>query len=149
MSRPNKILVAYNGTPHSKQALEWAIDLSRNSNGSVVVVNVFDPVHLMKIYDSEGGNVKMMRDAIKETEESEREMLEEAKAYCASRGVHVKTEHLHGNTAQTIVKYAKDEQIDLIIAGTKGHGELEEMLLGSVTRNLVLLAHVPVLVVKN
>ena len=39
--------------------------------------------------------------------------------------------------------------MELIIAGTKGHGALEELLMGSVTRNLVSLAHIPVLVVKE
>lgn len=39
--------------------------------------------------------------------------------------------------------------IDLIVTGTKGHGALAELLMGSVTRNLISLAHVPVLVVKD
>ena len=37
----------------------------------------------------------------------------------------------------------------MIVTGTKGHGALEEMLMGSVTRNLVSLSHIPVLVVKD
>jgi nucleotide-binding universal stress UspA family protein len=35
------------------------------------------------------------------------------------------------------------------VVGTKGHGVLEELLMGSVTRNLISLAHIPVLVVKD
>ena len=76
-------------------------------------------------------------------------MIEEAKVYCENRAVNVKVELLHGNIAQTIINYAKEHQMELIIAGTKGHGALEELLMGSVTRNLVSLAHIPVLVVKE
>ena len=36
MSRLNKILVAYDGSPHSKEALNWAIDLSLLSGAQVL-----------------------------------------------------------------------------------------------------------------
>jgi len=151
MARPNKILVAYDGSPQSKQALEWALDLSRSSNGSVVVVFVSEPIHMssMVMYNIEGGSEKWVAETIKEVQTRELKTLDEAKTYCASRGVDVKTELLHGNIAESIIKYAKQEHVDLIVAGTKGHGALEELLMGSVTRNLVSLAHTPVLVVKD
>ena len=149
MTRPNKILVAFDGSPHSKQALEWAIDLSRNSNGSVVVVYVFEPINIMSIYDAQGGSDMTMREAVKELKEKGLETLAEAKTICVRRGIEVKTELLQGNVAETIIKYAKKEQIDLIVAGTKGRGEVEGLLMGSVTRSLVSLANIPVLVVKD
>jgi nucleotide-binding universal stress UspA family protein len=149
MTRPNKILVAFDGSPHSKQALEWAIDLSRNSKGSVVVVYVFEPINIMSIYDAKGGSDMTMKEAVKELKERGQETLEEAKTICVRRGAEVKTELLQGNIAETIIQYAKKEQIDLIIAGTKGRGEVEGLLMGSVTRSLVSLAHIPVLVVKD
>ena len=42
MSRMKKILVAYDGSPHSKQALNWAIDLSLLSGAQVLAVKVFE-----------------------------------------------------------------------------------------------------------
>ena len=90
-----------------------------------------------------------LEEGIKEAEDKDRNTLEEAKIYCENRAVNVKTELLYGNIAETIIKYARTEQVDLIIVGTKGHGVLEELLMGSVTRNLVSLAHIPVLVVKD
>lgn len=149
MERPNKILVAFDGSPQSKKALEWSLDLSQDSNGAVIAVYVSEPVHLTSIYGIENGSVELMMDTIKETEINDRKTLEEAKAFCVNRGRDVKTELLHGNIAQAIIKYAKEEQVDLIVTGTKGHGALGELLLGSVTRNLVSLAHIPVLVVKD
>lgn len=149
MARPNKFLVAFDGSPHSKQALEWAIDLSRSTNGSFVVVYVFEPLNIMSIYDAKGGSDKTMRDAVEELKEKGQETLEEAKAICAKHGISVQTELLRGNIAESIIKYAREQQIDLIIAGTKGRGEIEELLMGSVTRNLVSLSRIPVLVVKD
>ena len=76
-------------------------------------------------------------------------LMDEAVATGQNRGVKVTVEHLQGNIAQEILNYAKQGNYDMIVTGTKGHGALEEMLMGSVTRNLVSLFHIPVLVVKD
>ena len=76
-------------------------------------------------------------------------MLDEAVSIGKSRGVTVTGESLHGNIAEQIISYAREHGFDLIVVGTKGHGVLEELLMGSVTRNLISLAHIPVLVVKD
>ena len=153
MARPKKILVAFDGSPHSKQALDWAIELSQLARGTVIVAYVSEPVHFTSMYGGEGGSdlgkTKIVQEMLAEMEAKERRMIEEAKVYCENRAVNVKVELLHGNIAQSIINYAKEQQADLIIAGTKGHGALEELLMGSVTRNLVSLSHTPVLVVKD
>jgi nucleotide-binding universal stress UspA family protein len=50
--------------------------------------------------------------------------------------------------AAEIVDYAEQENIDLIIIGTKGRSRLKKMLLGSVALGVVTYAHCPVMVVK-
>jgi nucleotide-binding universal stress UspA family protein len=47
-----------------------------------------------------------------------------------------------------IVDYAEQENIDLIVAGTKGRSGFTKLLLGSVASKVVTYAHCPVLVVK-
>lgn len=51
--------------------------------------------------------------------------------------------------AMTIVQYAKDMDIDLIVMGTHGRGPLAHMLMGSVAERVVRLAGCPVLVVRQ
>ena len=48
-----------------------------------------------------------------------------------------------------IVRYAQDEQIDLIVLGTHGRGPLGHMLLGSVAEKVVRKAPCPVLTVRH
>lgn len=48
----------------------------------------------------------------------------------------------------TIVDYAEQENIDLIVVGTKGRSGFTKLLLGSVASKVVTYAHCPVLVVK-
>ena len=153
MARPKKILVAFDGSPHSKHALNWAIELSQLARGTITVVYVSEPMIFTSMYGGEGGGeigkTKIVQEMLAEMEAKDKRMIEEAKVYCENRAVNVKVELLHGNIAQSIINFAKEQQADLIIAGTKGHGALEELLMGSVTRNLVSLSHTPVLVVKD
>jgi len=147
MTKLKKILVAYDGSSHSKEALNWAIDLSLLSGAEVAAVKVFElGVTLDAMGEADGTTFQETLEAIRR---NDRGLLDEAAATGQNRGVKVTGEILEGNPAGEIISYAKKNNFDLIIAGTKGHGALDELLMGSVTRNLVSLAHVPVLVVKD
>ncbi len=47
-----------------------------------------------------------------------------------------------------IANYAEEENIDLIVIGTRGRSGFKKLLLGSVASKVVTYAHCPVLVVK-
>lgn len=52
-----------------------------------------------------------------------------------------------GYPIEQILKYVKDNKIDLIVVGTQGHTGLSHLLLGSVAEKIVRLATCPVLTV--
>jgi nucleotide-binding universal stress UspA family protein len=54
---------------------------------------------------------------------------------------------LTGDAAEELIAYARDGQADLLVMGSRGHGRLVGLLLGSVVQKLVGLAPCPVLVV--
>ena len=146
MSLIRKILVAYDGSPHSKEALNWAIDLSLMSQAQIMAVKVIEGNQLFMAAET-GGN--RFLEALEEMRREDARLMEEAAAIGASRGVAVTGEVLQGNVAAEIIAFATRNNIDMIVTGTKGHGALAELLMGSVTRNLISLAHIPVLVVKD
>jgi nucleotide-binding universal stress UspA family protein len=47
-----------------------------------------------------------------------------------------------------IVDYAENNNIDLIVIGTRGRSGVRRLLLGSVASGVVTYAHCPVLVIK-
>ena len=53
-----------------------------------------------------------------------------------------------GHPVDEIVKIAKEQNFDLIIMGTHGHGELEELMVGSTASGVILKSKVPVLVAR-
>lgn len=145
MQQLKKILVAYDGSTHSKKALNWAIDLSLMSGAEVLAVMVFGE---SSIFDTAEPGASVLV-ALEEIRRDDQRMIDEAVAVGKNRGVCVKGEILEGDVAGEILTYAEQHQVDMIIAGAKGYGQLEELLIGSVTRKLVSLAHVPVVVVKD
>jgi len=54
-----------------------------------------------------------------------------------------------GSPFYEIVRYATEQQIDLIVIGTHGRGPLAHMLLGSVAEKVVRKAPCPVLTVRH
>jgi nucleotide-binding universal stress UspA family protein len=149
MSRPTKILVAYDGSAQSMKALDWAIDLSVLSNAPVIAVKVVEPMETGQIYALyETGYVEALNEWVTEMRQKNEKFMQDVAERGRKSGIEIKTELLHGNIAGVIIDYAKQNGVDLIVAGTTGHGILGEILIGSVTHNLLSLSHIPVFVVK-
>lgn len=54
-----------------------------------------------------------------------------------------------GSPASSIVTYADEHDIDLIVMGTQGHGAIEKMWIGSVTEKVMRKASCPVLTLRR
>ncbi|MEN2994902.1 MAG: universal stress protein, partial [Thermodesulfovibrio sp.] len=74
--------------------------------------------------------------------------LKKAEDILKEKGVRGQTVILEGNPADVIVDYAKDNNIDLIVIGTKGKDATERTLFGSVSQKVTAHAGCSVLVVK-
>ena len=51
-------------------------------------------------------------------------------------------------TVDSILDYAEEKDIDLIVVGTRGHSGIKKLLLGSTASGIVTYASCPVTVVK-
>src|SRR6185436_7045217 len=68
----------------------------------------------------------------------------------AGYDTHVHVEKtVSGQPAHLIAERAKQSGADLILTGTRGHGPIAGLLLGSVTARLLVVAPCPVLVVPS
>ncbi|GGA52332.1 universal stress protein [Paenibacillus physcomitrellae] len=140
----NKILVAYDGSKASNKALDKAIELAKLSQTELTVIHVYD---FPRFYVAEGFapvpasvNEDFYELATRTSDEAERRLKE--------AGVSGKVEMLQGPAAEGILEYAKDNDHDVIILGSRGLGSIREFVLGSVSHNVVQHAQIPVLVVK-
>jgi len=81
----------------------------------------------------------------REAEEKLKRLAEELKADC----VDVKVLVEYGNPVKLILKTAEEESVSVIVIGSHGRSNFEEVLLGSVSEGVIRKAKIPVLVVKR
>jgi nucleotide-binding universal stress UspA family protein len=77
------------------------------------------------------------------------ETVEAACGRLRQRGVEAVGSVQRGRQASVIVERARSTAADLIVAGSRGHGTIESMLLGSVSAEVIDRAEVPVLVARG
>jgi nucleotide-binding universal stress UspA family protein len=142
-----RILVAVDGSDNALAALELAVRLQKQGNSDLLLLCVYRHYSLLE------ASMSMVRPAEPENlEESMREyaggVVERAKAFAAEKGGEaVRGFVKSGPPARTIVGFAKEHEADLIVIGSRGLGDVEGFLLGSVSHKVVGLAESPVLVV--
>ncbi len=140
------IVVAYDGSKHSKKALDWASKFATAAQATVHIVMVLVPSSLLVGVDYAGISFSEELKDLAEKEISEK--LAEAQAFCEEKKLQVTTKTLFGNIVDEILQYVHSSKADMVICGTRGLGGFEGLLVGSVAHKLVTYLPVPVMVVK-
>ena len=142
------ILIPFDGSPNAEKALLKALDLARHFQGaSVTILTVYRhhsmlEASLSMVRPDDPGNLDdIMRSHAKEVAEYGKKLAHEA-GHTKARAF-VKS----GPTSRTIVNFAKEHDMDLIVIGSRGMGSVEGYLLGSVSHKVTGISQVPVLVV--
>ncbi|MEX2416751.1 MAG: universal stress protein [Paenibacillaceae bacterium] len=135
------ILIAADGSAHSLRAADHAMKLATyDPETLVVIVYALDSDHVK-------ADVLHHWNALDRTDIRKKRVIDvEAKAVKA--GVKFVTKILHGEPGPVIVKYANENNVDLIVLGSRGLNALQEFVLGSVSHKVAKRAHCPVMIVK-
>jgi nucleotide-binding universal stress UspA family protein len=148
-----KFLVAADGSREADDALAYAIEIADAVDASVTVAYAVDP----SVYDEGGSDPiatlsdadeRLVVESVEDAEEHGLDVLEEAAESAADRGRDVETELLYGDPVETLTDFADDEGFDAIYIGHRGRSERTGLLLGSVAKDVVERATVPVTVVR-
>lgn len=143
------ILVATDGSEQAKNALKHAALYAQNWGASLTVLSVVPPPTPMIL-----GDIQFNRDFSLDLEKAltayHLGVLEEAKQTLRSKfpDISETTQLKKGNVALRIVEASEDEDVDLVVVGSRGHSGLSSLLLGSVSNYVVNHCKKPVLVVK-
>jgi nucleotide-binding universal stress UspA family protein len=84
-----------------------------------------------------------------ELQETGRSFLNLCQRPLADAGLTSETEMRAGRPAEEIVAFAEEGLFDLLIIGSRGHSKLGNVILGSVSQEVVRAAKCPVLVVRD
>lgn len=134
-----RILLAIDGSAHSKRAAEVAGELSAGLDVPVDVVNVVSDTRFVN-EGSIGEYARIEKIAI-----SHRELLQSlgadlvvhaASTVKDSGGTVGRTEVLIGSPAHEVVHYAENQDADCIVMGRRGLGDVAGLFLGSVSHKV-------------
>jgi len=141
-----KILVAYDGSLLSRKAIEEAKRQAKKTAKS--------EVHIVSTVKDTGPttNAPIARGFQTELMEKFEPQMERIREEFEKEGIPISTDILFGrpneNPGKKICMYAREHEIELIIAGSRGLGKVKNILLGSVSSNIVHHAECPVLIMK-
>lgn len=136
-----RVIVGVDGSDHSRQALRWAIDEARRRETTLMVVMVAER---RSVYASEVADGRVEAD-LRHAEAELRRILDEVADLTS--GLTVRSEIAHGDPRKVLHDRARPA--DLLVVGSRGHGELAGVVLGSVGQYLVTHAPCPVTVVRS
>ncbi len=146
------ILIAVDGSPHSMQAVEVGSQIAAALKARLVLLNVAKPdkaIEAMRQFAKAEHATDRDVDIIDILKRGARQMLEAEAVKARSAGVHnIVSEVEEGPIARTIVARAKHHNVDMIVVGSRGLGDIEGLLRGGVSHRVETLAKCPVLVVK-
>lgn len=136
-----RVIVAIDESEYSVTAARTAVDLAR----SHAVEELCCFVHVVSLKPGQlGTDAYPERPDLAETWP----VFQEPLAIARAAGVPVRCEVLYGNTSETILRHAREKQVDLIVLGSLGQSGIKEALMGNVATRVTAHAPCSVLVVR-
>ena len=144
------ILVAVDGSEHADRAVEFTVELAGCVGAPVTVLHVVPTTSpAPTIVGTYAELEQIWRNARGALEEAGRELVDRVAGRLRRAGVEdVRTRVEVGPPARTIVDVAREVDADVIVLGRRGLGDLEGLLLGSVSHKVAQIAEATVVTVR-
>ena len=148
----NNLLVAIDGSSHSLKAVDYAAEIAAGCKAKVFILTVIKTHQTPKISAELRAYAELENisgadlDAMKSISN---QLVSRAEASAREKGVEdIVTKVETGPVARTIAAYARQNDIDIVVIGSRGLGNIEATLRGGVSHRVELLAKCSVLTVK-
>ena len=134
------IVLAFDGSEYSNRALQYAKSFAERFEATLWLVHIFTHTSDLLGYED-------YEKFYSKRKASGQTLLDQALQELSRTRLDVKKELQEGPEAESILNIAKNCQADLIVMGTRGHGTLKGLLVGSVSRKVIHHSSCPVMVV--
>lgn len=134
----HSILVAVDGSETSSNAAKMAIDLSKKFGANLIALHIVPP------------NLRFNKEMFDIANQNGQKIVNEVREKAVAKGVDVQTKVISDviSITKAIVEYAEENDVNLIVLGTRGISGIKRLLLGSTASGVVTYSHCPVMVVR-
>lgn len=139
-----RILIAVDGSPPSQRALEFGASLAAKLGIGLVLLHAMPQV----VLPVGGGGPGALTELQHSLQSESTHLLESLADKARSLGVAVETELGVGDPVISIYDRAEQPDIQMVVMGSRGHGTMARLLLGSVATKVVHTSSKPVVVVR-
>jgi len=140
-----KILAPIDRSGYKEQILAFATSLGKAWGAEITAIHVIDPGRGVP-----GGRVKEKEQEREEEAKREAEdlLVQSVDPLAQKEGVNIEVVEESDSAAKSIIGYAKKNNMDVIVIGTKGMTAVEDFFLGSVANNVIRHAHCSVFAIR-
>jgi nucleotide-binding universal stress UspA family protein len=150
--QPKKILVGVDGSDYSMKAVRLGILFSKKYGARLYIVHAIDFPGFLAFSDpSMSRTVESTINSLKsKAEKKAEELLSNVSSLASKENVKFEAQVIDGSSSVSgsIIDYAENNNIDLILVGSRGLGGFKRMLVGSVSQEIVNHARCSVIVLK-
>jgi nucleotide-binding universal stress UspA family protein len=147
----SKIMVGIDGSEESINAADYAIAIANKYNAELIAIHVLTS-DIGYAYSSPGieSPPLTVKEIILLAEDEAKIWFDKIKEKADKSSFRFKSETIMAkkSAVSTMLDYAEEQNINLIVVGTRGRSGIKKMLLGSTALELVTYAACPVIVVK-
>jgi nucleotide-binding universal stress UspA family protein len=142
-----RILVPTDFSKSSRNALVYAVAFAEKFNATIHLLHV---VQDLALFIPEAVlPAPPLAPPVEQFAAAAREALHRAIHDLEKPGISIYAEISQGVTAEEIIAFAREHDIDLIVMGTHGHTGLAHVFLGSIAEKVVRRGPCPVLTVRH
>lgn len=139
-----KLLFATDFSAACENAWPYALALARRFGSKIHLIHVIAPSEFASV------PVKLLAKAKQSARRNaENQMKRLQQVHGGTADLDVQISILQGNISELLLRFEEEENVDLLVAGTRGHRHLNRLLLGSVAEKLFRQSLCPVLVVPE
>lgn len=130
-----KVLIPIDWSENSLKSFEWYMAYLHQDGFTVILVHFLDAANDKELHEKEAKMMELQ-------EEYETKLLQHKINYRWMTGS-------DGSPGEYILRVAKEENVGLILMGTRGLGKIKKAFLGSVSDYVLNKAPIPVLICKR
>jgi nucleotide-binding universal stress UspA family protein len=140
-----RIFVPIDRSGYKEKIIAYAVSLGKAWGAEITAIYVIEPGHALS-----DGRDEAKEQAREEAGRQAEHLLNEIATLAKKEGLNIKKEALEESdiVGKAIIDYAKKNNIDVIVIGTKGMTAVQEYFFGSVANKVIHHAHCPVFAIR-